>query len=215
MVGVRRDLQKYVDHNIISLYCNFDKAHGREHVEQVIKKSMFLAEETNADKEMVYVVAAYHDLGMRESRLAHGFHSAKILESDGRLLKWFSEKQRKIMAQAVEDHSKSLGRMPRSLYGKIIYQADMIFDAEVVVKRSILFGAAYYQEYTFEQQVERVYCYVNKKYGADGILKLWIDVPEERMRLQQLQKKIKDRDYVYHICKINFNNALHGGGNKV
>lgn len=209
MARIRHDLEQYVDRNIISLYLDFDKAHGQEHVKQVIKKSIFLAKKMDADEEMVYVVAAYHDLGMKVSRVGHSFHSARILESDLWLSRWFTEKQRRIMAQAVEDHSKSLGRIPRSLYGKIIYQADMIFDAETIVKRSILFGAAYYQEYTFEQQVERVYCYVNKKYGVNGLLKLWIDIPEERIRLQQLQNKIKDKDYVYRICEKNINNVSH------
>lgn len=191
------------------MYLGFDRAHGQEHIRQVIKKSMFLAEKMDADEEMVYVIAAYHDLGMKVSRVEHGFHSARILESDIWLPRWFTGEQRQIMAQAVEDHSKSLGRAPRSLYGKIIYQADMIFDAEIIVKRSILFGVAYYQEYTFEQQVERVYYYVNKKYGVNGLLKLWIDIPEERIRLRQLQNKIKDKDYVYRICKKNFNGVLY------
>lgn len=201
MTEIRYDLKKYIDHHIIVMYRDFDKAHGQEHIAQVIDKSIFLAEKTGADKEMAYVTAAYHDIGLVMSREGHGFRSARMLEADVHLPVWFSRAQLHIMAEAVEDHSTSLAREPRSLYGKIIYQADMIFDAEIVIKRSFCFGVVHYQEYTFEEQVERVYGYVNGKYGENGLVRLWIDIPEERVQLRQLQKKIKDRDYVCCICR--------------
>lgn len=198
---VRCDLKNYIVDNIIPQYCSLDKAHGPEHIRQVITKSMFLADKTGADREMVYVVAAYHDIGMRVSRENHGYQSAIILKSDVYLPRWFSGQDIYIMAQAVEDHSTSLGKEPRSVYGKIIYQADKTLDAETVIKRAVQFGTVHYKHYSFEEQVDRVYQYTNKKYGKNGLMKFWLDIPEEHTRLQKLQKKIRDKEYVSTVCR--------------
>lgn len=201
MQGIREDLQLYISQNILPQYYSFDKAHGMEHIRQVIDKSLSLAEKTGANREMVYVIAAYHDIGMKVSRKNHGYLSARILEADFYLKKWFSDQSCQIMSQAVEDHSTSLEKEPRSLYGKIIYHADKTLDAEDVIKRAFLFGMVYYRTYTLEQQTERVYQYVNEKYGERGQLRLWLNIPEEYTRLQELQKKIKDKNYVCDICR--------------
>lgn len=200
MKEIRSDLQAYINRSIIPVYQKFDKAHGIEHVSQVIEKSLYLAEQTGANKEMVYVIAAYHDLGMRISRKQHSFYSAKILKEDPYIECMFLKDQRNIMAQAVADHSTSLEKKPKTLYGEIIYQADKTLDAENIIKRAIQFGTANYKDYTFTQHVNRVYDYVNSKYGEKGKVKLWIDIPEEHAKLRQLQKKIKDRNYVCGIC---------------
>lgn len=201
MMGIRRDLKNYIDNKIIPQYRGLDAAHGPEHIKQVISRSLYLAEKTGADREMVYVIAAYHDIGMKRSRKNHGFFSAQILKADKCLFKWFTKDQRRVMAQAVEYHSTSLKAEQVSIYGKIIYQADKTLDAETILKRAVQFGMTYYSGYSFERQVERVYQYVNKKYGEDGLFRFWIDLPEERTRLQKLQKSIKDKSYVRDICQ--------------
>lgn len=39
--SIRCDLENYIVNNILPQYRNFDKAHGQEHIEQVIAKSLF------------------------------------------------------------------------------------------------------------------------------------------------------------------------------
>ena len=60
------DLVEFVEQNILPQYANFDKAHGLSHVMAVIRRSIDLVRSTGADINMVYVVAAYHDLGCRD-----------------------------------------------------------------------------------------------------------------------------------------------------
>lgn len=198
---IRIDLLDYITNTIIPQYEEFDGAHSLEHVRQVVKKSITLAKCIGADCEMAYVIAAYHDIGMKVSRKDHGVYSAYILKRDIELPRWFSEDQRITMAYAVEDHSTSTEQEPRSLYGKIIYHADKSFDAEHIIKRSILYGMAYFEKYTFEQQAERVFQYINRKYGEDGQVKLWLEIPEESIQLENLRNLIKDKKYVYNICQ--------------
>ena len=93
------DLVEFVETKILPKYANFDKAHNMEHVTRVIRNSMALARTTGADVNMVYVIAAYHDLGMSGPRAIHHITGGKLLMQDMRLRKWFSESQIKIMKE--------------------------------------------------------------------------------------------------------------------
>ena len=113
------EIMTFVERQILSRYNDFGRSHGLGHVQRVIKSSLALAAVTGADVNMVYVIAAYHDLGMEGPRAIHHLTSGKILVADQRLRKWFSTEQIKIMKEAVEDHRASSSRVPRSIYGKM------------------------------------------------------------------------------------------------
>ena len=58
------DLVEYIETTILPRYSMFDKAHNMAHVTSVIRRSLDLVRATGADINMVYVIAAYHDIGM-------------------------------------------------------------------------------------------------------------------------------------------------------
>ena len=118
------DLVEFIETQILPKYAEFDRAHNLEHVTRVIRNSLELVKSTGADINMVYTIAAYHDLGMSGHRADHHLRGGKILAADARLKKWFSPEQLKIMKEAVEDHRASASRAPRSVYGKIVAEAD-------------------------------------------------------------------------------------------
>ena len=130
------DLVEFIETQILPQYANFDRAHNMEHVTRVIRRSLELANRTGADIDMVYTIAAYHDVGMSGPRAVHHITGGKILQNDARLKKWFSAEQIKIMKEAIEDHRASASRAPRSLYGKIVAEADRDIVPEVVFQRS-------------------------------------------------------------------------------
>ena len=66
------DLVEFVETQILPQYQQFDRAHNMEHVTRVIRSSLQLAQQTGADIDMVYVIAAYHDLGLTGPRAMHG-----------------------------------------------------------------------------------------------------------------------------------------------
>ena len=76
------DLVEFVEKQILPQYAHFDKAHNMEHVTLVIRRSLDLARRTGADIDMVYVIAAYHDLGLSGPRAVHHITSGKILLAD-------------------------------------------------------------------------------------------------------------------------------------
>ena len=184
------DLVEFVETNILPQYAQFDRAHNLEHVTRVIRNAMELVRTTGADINMVYVIAAYHDLGMSGPRAVHHLTGGKILAADARLKRWFSAEQIKIMKEAVEDHRASASHSPRSLYGKIIAEADRDIVPEVVFQRTIEFGLANYPELDDEQQWQRFAKHMDEKYSVNGYIRLWIPGSPNERRLNELRSII-------------------------
>ncbi|MCI6558286.1 MAG: HD domain-containing protein [Prevotella sp.] len=193
------DLVEFVETKILPKYANFDKAHNMEHVTRVIRNSMALARTTGADVNMVYVIAAYHDLGMSGPRAIHHITGGKLLMQDMRLRKWFSESQIKIMKEAVEDHRASASHAPRSMYGKIVAEADRDIDPDIVLRRTVQFGLANYPEKSRDEQWKRFYDHLENKYSNNGYIRLWIPGSENEKKLKALREIIADRHKLLQI----------------
>ena len=181
------DLVEFVETNILPRYTEFDSAHNLEHVTRVIRNALELVRQTGADINMVYVIAAYHDLGMSGPRAVHHITGGRILATDARLKRWFSPEQIKIMKEAVEDHRASASHAQRSLYGKIIAEADRDIIPEVVFRRTIDYGLANYPELDREQQWQRFLQHMQEKYSAEGYIRLWIPGSQNERRLAELR----------------------------
>ena len=185
------DLVEFIETQILPKYAEFDRAHNMEHVTRVIRSSLELVKVTGADINMAYTIAAYHDLGMAGHRADHHLRGGRILERDARLKKWFSPEQIKIMKEAVEDHRASASRAPRSIYGKIVAEADRDIDAQVVIRRTIQFGMANYPELDKLGHWKRFLEHMQNKYSQDGYLKLWIPNSPNAKKLNELRALIE------------------------
>ena len=181
---------EFIETKILPQYAQFDRAHNLEHVTRVIRNALQLAGVTGADINMVYTIAAYHDLGMSGPRAVHHITGGKILATDARLKRWFTPEQINVMREAVEDHRASASHVPRSLYGKIIAEADRDIVPEVVFRRTIEFGLAHYPELDREQHWQRFRQHMDEKYSANGYLRLWIPGSENERRLAELRNII-------------------------
>ncbi|MDY3936366.1 MAG: HD domain-containing protein [Prevotella sp.] len=184
------DLMEFVEQQILPRYNAFGKSHGLNHVQRVIKNSLNLVPTTGADINMVYVIAAYHDLGMEGPRAIHHITSGKILINDARLKKWFSPDQLKIMKEAVEDHRASSSRAPRSIYGKIVAEADRDLDPEIVFSRAIEYGLENYPEKAKDEQWLRFQQHMKEKYSRIGYLRLWIPNSPNAKNLEEIRTTI-------------------------
>jgi len=184
------DLVEFIETKILPQYAAFDAAHNMEHVTRVIRHSLELVKVTGADVNMVYVIAAYHDLGMSGPRAVHHVTGGKILAADARLKKWFSPEQLKVMREAVEDHRASASHSPRSIYGKIVAEADRDIDKEIVIRRTIQYGLANYPQLDHEGQWKRFKEHMDNKYSKDGYIRLWIPNSPNAQRLNELRNLI-------------------------
>ena len=202
--GILPELQAYVEREIIPRYDHFDLAHRRDHVMMVIQQSLELAEKLEADINMVYAIAAYHDTGICEGREHHHEVSARIIKEDGNLRRWFTEEQIALMADAAEDHRASAKQAPRTLYGRIVAEADRFIDPETIVRRTIQYGLDHYPELSREEQYQRMVDHLREKYGRNGYLKLWFPDSPNAMRLEQLQKVIDDEQALRNWFEVIF-----------
>lgn len=190
---VSLEIMEFVERQILPRYNAFGESHGLRHVTRVIKNSLRLADVTGADIDMVYVIAAYHDLGMEGPRAIHHLTSGKILMADARLKKWFNADQLKVMKEAVEDHRASSSRQPRSIYGKIVAEADRDLDVHEIFLRAIQYGKENDPDKTVEEHWERFAQHMDEKYSNNGYIKLWIPNSPNEKALKELRNIIEDK----------------------
>ena len=137
-----KKLKKYIEETIFPEYQKNEKAHGIEHIQYVIARSFEIVEENALDvnSNMVYTIAAYHDIGHHINDEKHEEISAKMMYKDKKLSSFFSEEERKIMKEAIEDHRASAKKEPRNIYGKIVSSADRNTTVEQCLERSYVYG---------------------------------------------------------------------------
>ena len=203
--NVSLDIMEFVEQNILPRYNDFDKAHNLTHVNRVIKNSLTLALSTGADINMAYVTAAYHDLGLEGPRAIHHLTSGKILLADRRLRRWFNEEQIKIMKEAVEDHRASASHAPRSIYGKIVAEADRDMEPDNVFRRTIEYGLDHYPEKNKEEQWERFVAHMEHKYSSHGYIKLWLPNSPNEKYLKEIRNLINDKEALRDTFERIFN----------
>jgi Predicted HD superfamily hydrolase len=201
MSGIRSELREYVEAEIIPRYRDFDKAHQEDHVRMVIRQALELGERLGADIEMLYTAAAYHDTGLVEGRERHHLVSGSIIRADKQLREWFAEEEIEQIAEAAEDHRASSDHEPRSLYGRIIAEADRFIDADTIVRRTVQYSLTHYPELNHEGHVERCVSHLREKYGDGGYLKLWIPDSPNAQRLEKLRVIIRDESRLREVVE--------------
>lgn len=198
-------LTLYIEREILPRYNGFDKAHREDHARMVIKQSLEIARHYAVNMEMVYAVAAFHDLGLAIDRKKHHLESGRIVREDQRLHEWFTQEEIETMAQAVEDHRASSDHEPRSIYGKIVAEGDRYIEPEKIIERTVQYGLYHYPELDKEGHWQRTLDHLHEKYAEGGYLKLWFPESPNVERLNSLQEIIKDEprlrrifDRIYH-----------------
>ena len=191
---VKPSIIAYIEQEILPRYDHFDAAHQRNHADEVIERSLALAKHYDVDENMVYAIAAYHDTGLREGRDTHHLVSGRIIREDRKLRDWFDEDQIETMAQAAEDHRASSGHEPRSIYGKIVAEADRLITPKKVIRRTIQFTQDHFPDYDKEQQFQRFREHLLEKYSDSGYLRLWIPESDNAIRLEELRIIIRDEE---------------------
>lgn len=196
---IDNELKRYIEENILPMYDNHDAAHRRDHADIVISQSLELAKNYDVDESMVYAVAAYHDTGIKYGRENHHTKSKEIMFKDHELLRWFSMEQIAIMADAVEDHRASSKSAPRTIYGRIVAEADRVIIPESIIRRTIQFTLTNHPTLDKEEGYERLLEHLKEKYDYGGYLKLWIKESENARRLEELRQIIANKELLRSI----------------
>jgi len=187
------EIREFVEREIVPRYDGFDAGHGRDHVLTVISQALQLSEfYPEADKCLLLVAAAYHDLGLVNGREHHHTDSARIVREDMRLRQWFTEEEINIIADAAEDHRASSDHEPRTIYGRIVAEADRIIDGETIVRRALQYGMKHEPGLDREGQYRRLMEHMREKYDYGGYLKLWIPESDNARNLEAFRQTLAD-----------------------
>lgn len=212
-------LDVYIQQSILPQYDAFDGGHKRDHAETVIRESIKLARAYNADETMAYVIAAYHDLGLKFDREHHHIHSGEILMADETLRQWFTPDQLLTMRDAVEDHRASSKNPPRTIYGAIVAEADRQIDPLTVIHRTMAYSQKLLPEAQFlssegrnnpsdngghdyfEALYQRSLDHLHEKYAEGGYLHLWLNSERNLQGLAELRALIRNEKKLRALCK--------------
>ena len=135
-------LKDYIDNEIIPQYDSFDKAHDSNHVYRVIDlANRFIkhprVKYRNINKDLVYAICAYHDIGMTVDRPNHDFYSSLIFEKDKFISEYFNQLEINYGSDAITRHRSKFNGQRESIYAKVLAEADKegIYDLDRMVER--------------------------------------------------------------------------------
>lgn len=204
------EIREFVEREIVPRYDNFDAGHDRNHVQTVISQALSLAQYyPELDRCMLLVAAAYHDLGLINGREHHHTDSARIIREDERLRQWFNDEEINTIADAAEDHRASSDHEPRTIYGRIVAEADRIIDGETIVRRALQYGQKHEPNLDREGQYRRLMDHMREKYDYGGYLKLWIPQGENAKRLEEFRQILADKQAFRQLFDTIYDTLTH------
>jgi len=201
MNKVNLDLKEYVENNLFPQYKNNEEGHGINHIKDVIKRSFDLIQQNDLelDNDIVYVIAAYHDIGHHIDAKNHEKISADIMSKDENLKRFFSESQLEIIKQAIEDHRASSKIEPRSIYGKLISSADRNNTVEQCLERTYRYGKEHTPNASNREIYEEAFEVMTKKFGYNGYAKYYFKDKQYEQFLRDIRELLKDKET---FCKV-------------
>ena len=208
-MNINPELKQYIEENILPLYDGFDAAHRRNHADTVISESMTLAKAYDVNTDMVYAIAAYHDTGLTKDRKTHHLVSGQIVRGDSQLARWFTQEQIEQMAEAVEDHRASSDHEPRSIYGRIVAEADRNIDALVILTRTVQYGLAHFPELDKAGHIQRTLDHLDEKYSPHGYLKLWIPGSRNEQKLHELWRMMENQEQLVSLIEELYDKLIN------
>ncbi len=213
MLTINKQLKKYIEENVFPEYDKNEKAHNIDHIKKVINRSFELVKENNLEVniDMVYTVAAYHDIGHHIDSKTHEIISASIMYNDKNLSNFFNEEELITIKEAIEDHRASSKQDPRSLYGKIISSADRNNTVKDCLRRSYSYGKKLDPKATDEELFLRAYDVLVKKFGVGGYAKFYFKDNQYEYFLKKLRELLKDKNK-YIKTQRNYINKLKKEG---
>lgn len=212
---MNKELKDHINSNIKSKYKTFDKGHNISHFNFVTKNCVNYGKQLikngiSVDLEIAYVVGAYHDIGIVNGRENHALSSGKIVREDKVLAKHYSQETTEIIAQAVEDHSSHLDHEPRNIYGKIVGDADRNNTKYLVFSRPVKYRLKNAKDKTRQEIIEEVYDFVDNKFGRNGYVRYWLDIPDTTKEQKEVWELLDNKELCMQYISGIFDEITKG-----
>lgn len=203
---VNKELKKYIEEEIFPQYEVNDKAHGIIHIREVIRRSFALNETFNLglDLNMIYAIAACHDLGKHENHAIHEKIAANRFFNDNNMKKFFDDEERLVIKEAIEDHRSSKEDAPRSVYGKLISSADRNTRIEIVFIRSFFVAKERMPETNIEEYLDYTIKRLSKKYSEQNPENMFFEDETYKIFLADMRELLKkEEEFKNRYCEVN------------
>lgn len=205
MEKVSPKIIEYVEAKVLPRYSTRPGDHEVGHIHYVIRRSLKFAEGfPEVNMNMAYVIAAYHDIARsyaKEDPVTgkddHHILGAQEFLRDERIKEFFSEEERRIIAEAIEDHRASAKNLPRTVYGKIVSTADRRTSVDDAMRAT--YGHRRYKlksKQSDEEIREEAKRHLANKYGEEGYAKDKTFLPDVEYEefLAELRALLKDEE---------------------
>ena len=199
-------LKKYISESIFPEYKKNDKGHGLIHILEVIRRSFVLNKNLNLglDVNMIYTIAACHDLGKYINSDIHEKIAADIFIKDENMKLFFNEEQRIIIKEAIEDHRSSKKDHPRTKYGELISSADRNTRIEIVFIRSFFVAHERMPEMNIEEYLDYTYKRLSKRYGEEEPENMFLEDEDYRIFISEMRELLKhEEEFKNKYCEVN------------
>lgn len=204
---IDNNLKKYIEENIFPNYFKNDQGHNLSHISYVIDRSLkFASTIPNINYNMVYTIAAYHDIGHYIDAKNHEKVSSEMMAKDDNLKEFFTDEEIQIMVEAVCDHRASSKNEPRSIYGKIVSSADRNTDVEISLKRAYSYNKKNYPELSTEEIIVEARKHLADKFGRNGYAaeKMYFKDEEYEKYLADMTRLTDDEEeFREEFCRVN------------
>ena len=197
-MDLNENIVKYIEEKIFPQYDTNIGGHGIEHIKNVINRSFELNElfHLNLNPNMVYVIAAFHDMGYKVDPENHEQVSADMFYQDEVMKYFFSDEDRQIIYEAIIDHRASLEYEARSVYGKLVSSADRAIDIDIALWGIILFQRNKHKDENLSglDIIEYAYKKLASKYGKGGYAKMYFPDQKYQDFLDAMQELVADKE---------------------
>ena len=203
---VNPKLKKYIEDSIFPQYSKNDKGHGILHILEVIRRSFALNQnlDLGLDKNMIYTIASYHDLGKYINSDIHEKIAAETFFKDENMKKFFRDEQRTIIKEAIEDHRSSKKDHPRTKYGELISSADRNTRIEIVFIRSFFVAHERMPDMNIEEYLDYTYKRLSKRYSEEEPENMFLEDNDYRSFLKDMRELLKhEEEFKNRYCEVN------------
>lgn len=195
-MNINIKLKKYIEENVLLLYTNNFIGDEKERVDYVMNRSGKILKDNNLsiNDNILYTAISYHDIRENNDEKQHELTSAKIMYNDKFLKNFFTEKQRLLIKEAIEDQRSNSEEEPRSIYGKILSSASRNSSVEQCLERSYKYGKSKNPNATDEKLFKAAYKALLNKFGENGYAKFYFKDPTYEQFLRNIRKLLSNKD---------------------
>lgn len=199
-------LRDYVEKKVFPLWELNDKGHGPIHRTEVIRRIFALNEtfQLNLNPNMLFVIASYHDVGKYIDYKKHHLIAAEKFMEDEKIKQFFTDNQRIIIKEAIEDHRSSKEDDPRSVYGKLISSADRNTTIEIVFIRSFFVAKDRMPDMNINEYLDYTVNRLINKYSEENPENMFFEDDIYKVFLKDMRDLLtRPDDFKNLYCDVN------------